>query len=480
MLIVASLFLVAGAAASCTRSRFGCCLDGVTTSTNPEDVGCPAISPGQSDSTCSTYLQSLPAACSTRTNCRKITCLVQVLHVSMAVTISFHRCSQPLAMNVTVADTGNSFTWQRLVAGKTTVEVANADTVIEPSGDINVFAVALINNGPQIFSSGQVWASFALRTSLRNYQTGQLTLRDIIVVPYSRVPVEISDCSSGNTPSQDCGTTSSAVQHSQGGVCTGNNKCVWAASGSSVPVVCYTCPSGSCPSGTSASRLCGSNGVTYESDCHLRQDSCAHYTEIRVTQTGSCNGSSTPPNPIDHLPSSFGGLDDEDQAFLRDYVVSIKTSLIDALYTVSYIEIQLRTALEYNIVILDINSAAGSSNITFYAYHLHSEELVSVKADVLIKKVKNSFLTIGRLLRVEVTNAAQLSVPDSGNDTNLAVIVVPVVLCIVCVALLVVLGIWFLKRRQGGGGISGGTEDVSYLPQQDEVSIQKEKIDGAV
>ena len=63
------------------------------------------------------------------------------------------------------------------------------------------------------------------------------------------------------------------------------------------------CPS-ACDSDALMEQVCGSDGVTYGSQCQLQQTACRQQRDIRVTHVGPCTGNGLPDVAYHHTTSS--------------------------------------------------------------------------------------------------------------------------------------------------------------------------------
>ena len=356
----------------CVGTQYGCCPDGVTPAKGLGLRGCPQRHIAKS-AECQAFLKKLPISCDTRTSCQDLECNDTIAGiVDIHIEVDVHKCREPPSVNITLQLNvlGFRYSWSHEFIGNVSLFLPNFNLTIDGlPAPVEVIVEAEVYRR----SNRDIHVSAAIEPVLL-FSTGNVSRLFIIdFLNDDKYPVNTSDCYGPANCYGNC-----------------SNSCLLGDDG----WVCYDCPS-SCLPGNSSQPVCGSDLVSYNSECSMRLKGCNDSRALRVLYPGSC--SSTPPlTVLTEWPKSLDNLPPVTQLFIRVAVVFLSVSVPEksvSNYTSSYFSDKLSDVLGYQVVVPEIVTSTRTRrdtdgwltlNVTLYAhYHINSNN-----SEVVIRNTK--------------------------------------------------------------------------------------------
>eukprot|EP00118_Oscarella_pearsei_P027007 m.310647 g.310647 ORF g.310647 m.310647 type:complete len:475 (+) comp53474_c0_seq1:26-1450(+) len=440
----------------CAGTRYGCCPDGATSAKGPAYSGCPN-SRVNTSAECDAFLSGLPLTCLTQTSCINLDCYTDVLSYHIEIDFVLHRCAEPVSMNVTLRIDTLDFYWNHKFFGNTSMFVPGLEIPLGGLGKVSVATdVHIYKRNGVIYASNTVYAYF-----------GKLVLANIVVLKDGKLPIETADCLSQPPPSACPGCSSSCLKGQDG------------------DPVCYQCPIGGCPPAGSHP-VCGSDLRTHDSECLLRQTACKANKVVDVEHSGPCGKTPAPLQVVTLLPSQLSSLSPSERKFV-DFAVAqllLNVTLTQTRqYDKSYIAAQLASALDYRVVVMKylVRLPKNGSNdvpqvlVYFFAYYHQSTGDAVVPVNELISVAVNQTRQISQLLQADLIKIGPFDTTPAvtpQDDSNTSVIIIAVVCATggILITLAILTFVYYYQRKRVTGSLS--PEDVSYLPQHDEISFE--------
>ncbi|XP_062513598.1 uncharacterized protein LOC134189376 [Corticium candelabrum] len=462
----------------CSGTEYGCCPDGVTSASGVSFSGCRQrhVAPSQE---CQNFLSQLhPAKCATRTSCQDLECNYTIEGIRTEIEFDVHKCREPQpSVNMTLKLPSLDYKWSHDFSGNV--------SMIIPDLQLNL---DLLHNWPfyvlidvSVYRSNRdIHMSAAIAPVLVSVGLPPgdgFRLFRIILLEDSKLPINTSDCYGPPTCSKSC---SDCLNGDDG----------W---------VCYKCPV-SCSSGVSHG-VCGSDMMSYSSECVMREKACEMKTALRVLYVGQC--SSNPPTRLTLVtawPPSLDNISSNTEEFVRDAVVFLVVSVKEgsvSIYTAGYFGSKLSVLLGYQVVVPRISKITRSRrladdmiilNVTMYA-HYHSSgsanevivpnaELVNAlkqNRDKLEKTVNVQVVSIDRSYELQLNNS---SGTGSGSSSKTTIIVVVTILVGILIAVAIVFVVMYSRRKSRACDINESNEDVINLPGKDQLALEFSTDDG--
>ena len=470
VVLIASLCLLAGIerqVGGCVGTQYGCCPDGATPAKGLGLRGCPQRHIAKS-AECQAFLKKLPISCDTRTSCQDLECNDTIAGiVDIHIEVDVHKCREPPSVNITLQLNvlGFRYSWSHEFIGNVSLFLPNFNLTIDGlPAPVEVIIEAEVYRR----NNRDIHVSAAIEPVLQ-FSPGNVSRLFIIdFLNDDKYPVNTSDCYGPANCYGNC-----------------SNSCLLGDDG----WVCYDCPS-SCLLGNSSQPVCGSDLVSYNSECSMRLKGCNDSRALRVLYPGSC--SSTPPlTLLTEWPKSLDNLPPATEQFIRVAVVFLSVSVPENfVLTVSpsYFSDKLSDVLGYQVIVPEITTSSRSKrdtdkritlNVTLYAYYhvKNGNKEVVIHNTVLLDDIQKNKDILEMALNVQGLEASlsygakskTVQSHDSSSSSTTIIIIVVVVIGSVAAIAVIVGFLWYKRKKRTSGNINKG--DVLTLPSQDQLAF---------
>jgi hypothetical protein len=378
-----------------------------------------------------------------------------VVHIYLELDV--HKCREPPSVNITLQlDVFDyKYSWSHDFIGNVAFFLPNFSLSLDfLPAPVQVIVEAHVYRR----SNRDIHAAAAIEPVLVFPGGNVSSLFKIDLVDGDKYPVNTSDCYG---PANCYGN------------CSNNSSCLLGEDG----WVCYDCPTSCLPEDPSQP-VCGSDLVSYDSECSMRIKGCDDSKALRALYPGKC--SSTPPvTVLKEWPKSLENLPPVTQQFIQVAVVFLSVSVSEnfvssvLIQMPSYFSDKLTDTLGYQVVVPEITTSSSSTptdgnivlNVTVYAHR----DIHIVKGRELLQDIQENTDTLETVLNVQnlqgsLSYGASTTVKrqdSSSSSSSTTAIVVGVVVPLVALAVIaVILGfIWHKKRRASEDSFTLSTSD---------------------
>jgi hypothetical protein len=311
--------------------------------------------------------------------------------------LDIHKCREPPSVNISLKlDTfGYKYSWSHEFIGNVAFFLPNFTLSL---GFLPAPVQVIMEAHVYRRSNRDIHATAAIEPVLVFPGGNVSSLFRIDLVDDDKYPVNTSDCYG---PANCYGN------------CSNNSSCLLGEDG----WVCYDCPT-SCLPGNASQSVCGSDLVSYDSECSMRMKGCNDSKALQVYYPGTC--SATPPvTVLKEWPKSLDNLPFVTQLFIRVAVVFLSLSVPDnaaSNYTSDYFSDKLSDILGYQVVVPEIFTPARTRrvvnkqltlNVTLYAhYPINNNNAILVRNTQLLADIQKHQTTIEMNLNVQNLSAS--------------------------------------------------------------------------